>query len=68
MVQDSSALAPFFRAQIEKNNQEFLDNIDDYINILLKNNIKGNFGTPFQWTYASGCKGKNIQLKCKILK
>ena len=59
-------IAEFILIYDEKN--LYIHNIDDYINILLKNNIKGNFGTPFQWTYASGCKGKNIQLKCKILK
>ena len=26
-----------------------------------------NFGTPFQWTYASKHRGKSIQLKCSLL-
>lgn len=41
--------------------------IEEYYQILLNNNIKGQFGTVFSWTYASGQKGKSIQLKSKIL-
>jgi hypothetical protein len=40
--------------------------VDDYADHLIKN-TKGNFGTPFRWTYASGQKGKSIQLKAKII-
>lgn len=29
--------------------------------------IKHHFGTPFSWTYASGQRGRSIQLKCPIL-
>lgn len=41
--------------------------IDEYIDECEKNNISGQLGTPFQWTYPSGGKGKRIQLKGKIL-
>ena len=44
---------------------EFWD-IEEYVDHLLKN-PKGNFGTPFHWTYASGQKGKSIQFKVKII-
>lgn len=33
-----------------------------YIDRMLRES-RGQFGTPFKWTYASGGKGKNIQLK-----
>lgn len=46
----------------------YLHTIDDYTNELLKPENIVHFGTPFGWTYASGRKGKDIQLKCKIIK
>ena len=46
----------------------YLHTIDDYTNELLKPENIAHFGTPFGWTYASGRKGKDIQLKCKIIK
>ncbi|MEA5009133.1 MspI family type II restriction endonuclease [Clostridium tyrobutyricum] len=39
--------------------------LEKYVDGILK--VKGQFGTPFTWTYASGCKGKSVQLKSKIL-
>lgn len=42
--------------------------IDEYINLLNQNNITGNFGTYFSWTYPSKQRGKSIQLKCKIIR
>lgn len=41
--------------------------IKHYCEILISK-VKGNFGTPFSWTYPSKKRGKSIQLKCKILK
>jgi hypothetical protein len=41
--------------------------IEEYYDLLLKKNVKGHFGTVFAWTYASGARTKNIQLKCQIL-
>lgn len=38
-----------------------------YCEMLYESDIKGQFGTPFQWTYASKSKGKSIQLKSKVL-
>lgn len=46
----------------------YLHTLDDYVNELLKPEYISHFGTPFSWTYASGRKGKDIQLKCKIIK
>ncbi|MBQ6781579.1 MAG: MspI family type II restriction endonuclease [Treponema sp.] len=42
--------------------------LDEYTNLLLKPENESHFGTPFQWTFASGRKGKDIQLKCKVIK
>lgn len=46
----------------------FIHTLDEYTNMLLQPENISHFGTPFQWTFASGRKGKDIQLKCKILK
>lgn len=40
--------------------------VDQYVELLLKN-FKQAFGTPFYWTYASGTRGKSIQLKMPVL-
>lgn len=42
--------------------------IENYYELLTSNEIHGNFGTPFSWTYPSKKRGKSIQLKCKIIK
>lgn len=47
-------------------NEAHIYTIDEYIQ-KLKQSEKGMFGTPFQWTYASGSKGKNIQLKMPVV-
>lgn len=46
----------------------YLHTLEDYTNELLKPENISQFGTPFSWTFASKRKGKDIQLKCKILK
>ena len=46
----------------------YLHTLDEYTDELLRPENISHFGTPFSWTYASGRKGKDIQLKCKILK
>ncbi len=46
----------------------YIHTLEEYTEILLKPENESHFGTPFQWTFASGRKGKDIQLKCKILK
>lgn len=46
----------------------FIHTIDEYTEELLKPENIVHFGSPFGWTYASGRKGKDIQLKCKIIK
>lgn len=40
--------------------------VDEYISEIM-NHVNGQLGTPFQWTYPSGGKGKRIQLKCKLI-
>ena len=42
--------------------------VEDYCHMLIESNVTGFFGTPFSWTYPSKRRGKDIQLKCKILK
>lgn len=44
-----------------------IHSIDDYILKLKETNTKGHFNTLFKWTFASGRKGKDIQLKTKIV-
>ncbi|MCQ2080588.1 MAG: MspI family type II restriction endonuclease [Lachnospiraceae bacterium] len=41
--------------------------IDEYIIECQQRGIEGQLGTPFQWTYPSGGKGKRIQLKGKMI-
>lgn len=39
----------------------------DYYKCLLNAGVKGHFGTLFKWTFASGQRGKSIQLKVQII-
>ena len=45
-----------------------IKSIEKYYEHLTTEGITGNFGPPFSWTYPSKRKGKDIQLKCKIIK
>lgn len=49
-------------------NTSSIHEIHDYYHILIDAGVKGHFGTLFSWTYPSKRKGKDIQLKCKIVK
>lgn len=49
-------------------NDIYIHSLDEYIKELSKPENIAHFGTPFNWTYASGRQGKDIQLKCKIIK
>jgi hypothetical protein len=52
----------------DNNSGDFaIHSIHEYYDLLLKNSAAGHFGTFFSWTYASGARGKNIQLKCRII-
>ncbi|MCR5080968.1 MAG: MspI family type II restriction endonuclease [Treponema sp.] len=53
---------------IHDENDIYIHTLDEYVKLLLQPNNQKHFGTPFQWTYASGRKGKDIQLKCTIIK
>lgn len=44
-----------------------IQSTEKYVHHLLESGVTGNFGTPFSWTYPSKRKGKDIQLKCKII-
>jgi hypothetical protein len=45
-----------------------IQSVENYCHHLIESGIMGQFGTPFSWTYPSKRKGKDIQLKCKIIK
>lgn len=51
----------------ERNNHYSIHTVDEYIEECIRQNVKGQFGTLFRWTYPSGGKGKRIQLKGKIV-
>ncbi|MBQ9841999.1 MAG: MspI family type II restriction endonuclease [Clostridia bacterium] len=40
---------------------------EEYCSLLIANETRGNFATPFKWTY-QGERGTNIQLKSKVIK
>ena len=65
-IRDELQLANYIL--VNDSSEIYIHTLDEYINLLVSSNTKGNFGTPFQWTYASKRKGKDIQLKCKIIK
>ena len=50
----------------ELSNTYNIATIDEYIQEFDKRGIKGQFGTPFRWTYPSKGQGKRIQLKIRI--
>lgn len=51
----------------ENTNTYKIKTVDDYILEYDKQGVTGQLGTPFQWTYPSGGKGKRIQLKGKMI-
>lgn len=52
---------------VDDNTNEYrIRTVDEYISEIV-DHVKGQLGTPFQWTYPSGGKGKRIQLKCKLI-
>ena len=55
-------IADYVLAFNQKNDAMELFTASEYIERMLAEK-HGQFGTPFQWTYASGSRGKSIQLK-----
>lgn len=51
----------------ENTNTYKIHSIDDYVLEYDAQGVTGQFGTPFQWTYPSGGKGKRIQLKGRMI-
>ena len=51
----------------ENTNTYRINTIDEYILEYDAQGVTGQLGTPFQWTYPSGGKGKRIQLKGKMI-
>jgi len=50
-----------------RTNELKMHSVYEYKDYLIRNGVHGMLGTLFQWTYASGQRGKSIQLKCKII-
>lgn len=65
-VQNQLQIADYILISDEK--EIYIHTLEEYTSMLLKKENESHFGTPFQWTFASGRKGKDIQLKCKIIK
>ena len=65
-VQNQLQIADYILISDEKD--IYIHTLEEYTSMLLKKENESHFGTPFQWTFASGRKGKDIQLKCKIIK
>lgn len=65
-ITDESQIANYLF--VSDGSKIYIHAMDEYIDILLASDEKGHFGTPFNWTFASKSRGKNIQLKCRILK
>lgn len=59
--------AQYILTYSDQNNSISVTKVKDYYNKMLENNVSGQFGTVFNWTFASKSKGKNIQLKAKII-
>lgn len=51
----------------ENTNSYKIKTIEEYIQECEKMDVGGQLGTPFQWTYPSGGKGRRIQLKGRII-
>lgn len=51
----------------EKQNIYSIHTVEGYIEECKRQDVKGQFGTLFKWTYPSKGKGKRIQLKGRIL-
>ena len=60
--------AGFILTYDNNNSSSSIQRTEQYVQHLANAGIEGHFGTPFSWTYPSKRKGKDIQLKCKILK
>lgn len=59
--------ANYIIAVDEDSDRYSIKTLEEYIAEYDKQGVSGQFGTPFQWTYPSGGKGKRIQLKGKLI-
>lgn len=66
-IQNENQIAQYLLVYDENRNDIYIHSIDEYTKLLLLPEHEAQLGTPFQWTFASGRKGKDIQLKCVIL-
>lgn len=62
----SKQLANYVVAFRVDTNSLSVHSTDEYVRMMLSNS-SGFFGTPFQWTFASGQRGRSIQLKMPML-
>jgi hypothetical protein len=60
--------AEFILTYDNRDGSSSIQRVENYCHHLIESGIRGQFGTPFSWTYPSKRKGKDIQLKCKIIK
>lgn len=60
--------AKFILTYDNNNGTASIHQVEKYYQHLVDEGVNGHFGTPFSWTYPSKRKGKDIQLKCKIIK
>ena len=58
--------AQYLLIRTELDNEINIYPIRAYVKRAIDSGCRKPFNTPFQWTYASGSKGKSIQLKSKI--
>lgn len=60
--------AEFILTYDNNDSSSSIKRVEQYCQHLMEEGVDGHFGTPFSWTYPSKRKGKDIQLKCKIIK
>ena len=58
--------AQYLLVRAELDNEISIYPINTYVKKAIATDCRKPFNTPFQWTYASGSKGKSIQLKGRI--
>lgn len=64
---DNNAIPDYIVTYSDDDHSLSIHTADEYCKMLLKMEPH-QFGTPFSWTYASGERGKSIQLKMPVIK
>lgn len=63
----SDQLADYMLTYDDETGEYSFHSIKEYYKAMQEKNIKGQFGTVFTYTYSSGEKGKNLQLKFPVI-